>query len=297
DDLLNWRDDLGDAVAHERQRLREQEALHEAEIEQARQKARQRMATGQASPIDAFNEAYPVELLFEQYGYRQTTPGRWLSPNSESGSPGVTVKGRRWLSAHESDAHIGQQTANGAAGDAFDLFVAYEHQGDRNAALRAAGELFTTPEGVSLTKQNQRSYMQAKAAALPEVQIDLSSQSKGEAPYPWPEPQEIQDDLPAAPTFEANVLLPEVLADFVLDEADRMSAAPDFVAAPLIVALGATIGARCALKPKRRDDWIVTPNLFGGVVGAPSSKKSPTAGTVMRFLDRLEAKEAEILEE
>jgi hypothetical protein len=35
------------------------------------------------------------------------------------------------------------------------------------------------------------------------------------------------------------------------------------------------IGARCAIKPKRRDDWIVTPNLFGGVVGDPSSKKTP----------------------
>src|SRR5690606_29123470 len=148
---------------------------------------RQRMETGQASPIDAFNRAYPVELLFEQYGYREVTPGRWLSPNSESGAAGVTIKGKRWLSAHESDAQIGQPTANGTAGDAFDLFAAYEHGGDRNAALKAAGELFTVG-GVSITKKNQREYMQAKAADIPMVEISLSSQSGDVVEYPEPQP-------------------------------------------------------------------------------------------------------------
>lgn len=103
----------------------------------------------------------------------------------------------------------------------------------------------------------------------------------------------VKSDLPPAPQFDAKVLLPKVLADFVCDEADRMCAAPDYVAAPLVVALGAVIGTKCALKPKRRDDWIVTPNLYGGVVGDPSAKKSPSIGAVMRFLDRLEAKEVE----
>lgn len=109
----------------------------------------------------------------------------------------------------------------------------------------------------------------------------------------WPEPAEIKADLPPAPPFDAQALLPPKLADFVLDEADRMPCSPDYVAASLVVALGSVIGARCAIKPKRRDDWIVTPNLFGGVVGDPSAKKTPGINTVMRFLDRLEAQEAE----
>lgn len=113
----------------------------------------------------------------------------------------------------------------------------------------------------------------------------------------WPEPREIKTELPAAPTFDAHALMPRTLADFVLDEADRMPCAPDYIAAALIVCLGSVIGARCALKPKRRDDWIVTPNLFGGIVGDPSSKKSPALGTVTRFLDRLETREAELLVE
>ena len=113
----------------------------------------------------------------------------------------------------------------------------------------------------------------------------------------WPDPQAIKSDLPSAPAFDAEALLPKQLAEFVMDEADRMCAAPDFVAATLIVAIGSVIGTKCAIKPKRRDDWIVTPNLYGGVVGDPSAKKSPTIGTVMRFLDRLEMREAEKLED
>ncbi len=112
----------------------------------------------------------------------------------------------------------------------------------------------------------------------------------------WPELRELKQDLPNAPPFDAQAMLPKALADFVLDEADRLPCPPDYIAAPLLVALGSVIGARSALKPKRRDDWLVTPNLFGGVVGDPSSKKSPALSVPMRFLDRLEAKSAEALE-
>ena len=116
-------------------------------------------------------------------------------------------------------------------------------------------------------------------------------------PYTWPALREIKTDLPEPPPFDAAVLLPPILGEFVLDEADRMPCSPDYIAAALIVCLGSVVGARCALKPKRRDDWIVTPNLFGGIVGDPSSKKSPALGTVTRFIDRLEAKEAAKLEQ
>lgn len=128
-----------------------------------------------------------------------------------------------------------------------------------------------------------------RATARVDALVDRNSQ--------WPDPRPIVSDLPPAPTFDANALLPRPLAEFVNDEADRMCAAPDYVAATLMVALGSVIGTKCAVKPKRRDDWIVTPNLYGGVVGDPSAKKSPTIGTVMRFMDRLEAKEVELLAE
>jgi hypothetical protein len=121
--------------------------------------------------------------------------------------------------------------------------------------------------------------------------------SKVDRDQQWPTPRTIKADLPSAPQFDGDVLLPKVLREFVLDEADRMPCPPDYIAAALIVAMGSVIGARCALKPKKRDDWIVPPNLFGGVVGDPSTKKSPAIGTVMRQIDRLEARQADLLAE
>lgn len=109
----------------------------------------------------------------------------------------------------------------------------------------------------------------------------------------WPLPSPIVSQLPPAPAFDAHVLLPKPLAEFVLDEADRMPCAPDYIATTLMVALGSVVGARCAIQPKRRDDWIVPPNLYGGLVGDPSVKKTPAMGTVTRFIHRLEAQAAE----
>jgi len=105
----------------------------------------------------------------------------------------------------------------------------------------------------------------------------------------WPDPLEIKEELPPAPRFDSEALLPPVLGDFVQDIAHGMPCPPDFVAATLLVSLGAVIGARCAIKPKQNSNWIVTSNLYGGVIGDPSTKKSPAIGEVMRQLDKLES--------
>lgn len=148
--------------------------------------------------------------------------------------------------------------------------------------------------GIDAVKRDIEAAMPAAAAVV----VDSPAQVLGAAgPATWPQPAELTIELPAAPPFDAQAMLPPAIAEFVLDEADRMPCSPDYIAAALVVALGSVIGARCAIKPKRRDDWIVTPNLFGGVVGDPSSKKTPAVNTVMRFLDRLEAGEAEALVE
>jgi hypothetical protein len=41
------------------------------------------------------------------------------------------------------------------------------------------------------------------------------------------------------------------------------------------------------MKPKARDSWLIVPNLWGGIVGDPSAKKSPAWGAAMKPLDRL----------
>jgi cell division FtsZ-interacting protein ZapD len=71
-----------------------------------------------------------------RYNYLQIG-SRWLSPNSSSKSPGVSIKDDRWISSHASDSEIGLKLDSGSCGDAFDLFCYYEHHNDKQRAINA----------------------------------------------------------------------------------------------------------------------------------------------------------------
>ena len=109
----------------------------------------------------------------------------------------------------------------------------------------------------------------------------------------WPERKPIIAELKPVPAFDADTLLPCALRAWVMDEAERMPCPPEFIAVPALVALGSIIGARCAIKPKARDSWQIVPNVWGGIVGDPSAKKSPAWGVALKPLDRLIAKAME----
>lgn len=93
---------------------------------------------GKTDNVAEFNAANPVERLMEGYGYARRGD-RWLSPNQESKTPAVVVRDDHWISHSESDVAAGiGSVSNGVAwGDAFDLFVFYEHGRDFKKALRA----------------------------------------------------------------------------------------------------------------------------------------------------------------
>lgn len=139
----------------------------------------------------------------------------------------------------------------------------------------------------------------ADVAAVPTMGLPASreggSTAAGNTPANagWPDPKPIQAALHPVPAFDAETLLPEALRGWIMDEADRMPCPPDFIAAGALVALGAIIGARCAIKPKSRDPWLIVPNLWGGIVGLPSAKKSPAIGAALKPLDRLIAQAME----
>jgi hypothetical protein len=115
-------------------------------------------------------------------------------------------------------------------------------------------------------------------------------------PESWPEPQPIRAELSPVIPFVAEALLPPVLAAWVTDEADRMPCPPDFVAAAAMVALGSVIGTRCAVQPKSQDDWAVVPNIWGGLVGLPATKKSPAISAGLRPVNWLAARAVEAYE-
>lgn len=122
----------------------------EAAVEQAKHRR-----GGGNTPISRFNAEHTIDALLRRYGYvQQTDPSgkygtdHWRSPYQTSGSFATWVDSDKggegsngWISLSGSDAKraLGAKSASGGAryGDAFDLYVHFEHGGDMGAALEA----------------------------------------------------------------------------------------------------------------------------------------------------------------
>ena len=154
------------------------------------------------------------------------------------------------------------------------------------------------PEGLTdFNDLHQMQGLEAVARAIADATVPVMPTHQPEAGNAvandlktWADPKPIQVALHPVPAFDPDTLLPEALRGWVMDEADRMPCPPDFIAVGALVALGAIIGARCTIKPKSRDSWLIVPNLWGGIVGLPSAKKSPAIGAALKPLDRLIAR-------
>ena len=107
------------------------------------------------------------------------------------------------------------------------------------------------------------------------------------APRQWTDPKPIPDGLAPVASFDI-AFLPESIAPWVADIADRMQCPPDFVGVPAIVALGAVLGRKIAIRPQQRSDWTEVPNLWGCIVGRPGMMKSPAMSEALKPLHRLE---------
>jgi hypothetical protein len=204
-----WSAEL-DALKAEKETERLQ---REQKHREAQERALKRMETGCKSPIDAYNAEFPIPLLFDSFGYLQRGD-RWLSPNSSSRSAGVTLTpdGKKWLSAHDSDSGIGRRTEVGSMGDAFDLFTYYEHGGNRDAAVKAAGAMFTQ-DGLTLTQHNQRAHNAAQSAKSDFSDEDAPNDSADEDVDTPPalvpvDVAEVMTKLPEQPRFVVEPWLP-----------------------------------------------------------------------------------------
>ena len=93
--------------------------------------------TGDRLPdvIPEFNRIHDIATMIEAQGYKRID-GKWLSPHSSSGLPGVTIKDGKLYSHHTSDP-----LANGHKNDAFDVFCILMHDGDQKAATKAAAQI------------------------------------------------------------------------------------------------------------------------------------------------------------
>ena len=105
----------------------------------------------------------------------------------------------------------------------------------------------------------------------------------------WADPKPINHTLPPVASITKD-MLPKPLYDYAINTAERLGVPIEFVAVPLVVALGSVIGTKVAIMPKRYDNWDIVPNLWGAIIGKPSSKKSPSITEAMKPLDNLVSK-------
>lgn len=127
---------------HQREQA-EAQAAKERQRRQEERAAKRAANPQQCDPVDEFNARYTVSDMLAKYGYTQLGGSdQWHSPNQSTKSYPVKVINDHWVSLSGSDvaAGIGNKKDFYCWGDAFDLFVHYEHGGDFTAAVRAYGQ-------------------------------------------------------------------------------------------------------------------------------------------------------------
>lgn len=102
------------------------------------------------------------------------------------------------------------------------------------------------------------------------------------------EPQPLSSLALRAPSLPEE-LLPAALRPWIVDVSERMRVPLEMIAVPAMVACAALVGRRLTIRPKRRDDFTVVPNLWGALVCRSGYLKSPALAEAMRPLRRIEA--------
>ncbi|WP_273759665.1 YfjI family protein [Bartonella sp. ML70XJBT.G] len=91
----------------------------------------------------------------------------------------------------------------------------------------------------------------------------------------WGELKPIENALlPVEPFHPAQV--PLSLGTYIYDVADIQQSSLDFIAVPALCGLASLIGNGVRVAPKQYANWEIVPNLWGAIVGEPSTMKTPT---------------------
>ncbi|WP_375693346.1 YfjI family protein [Bartonella sp. AP23HLJMH] len=105
----------------------------------------------------------------------------------------------------------------------------------------------------------------------------------------WGELKPLEYTLLPVESFHA-AQMPLTLSRYVYDVADRQQAPLDFVAVAALCGLAALIGNGVRIAPKQHDDWKIVPNLWGALIGQPSTMKTPTMQAALTPITCLQKK-------
>lgn len=192
-------------------------------------------------------------------------------------------EGERNATLNKAAFSLGQLYGGGKIKDVCDELV---------GAAREAGlpehEAKRTAQSGWTTGQTQPRQICRKSTPKANDPVTVSTSSHAE----WQEPLPLPDGRVSVPQLDPT-MLPDELRPWLVDAAERIQCPLEFVTVPATIALGALVGRTVAIRPKRVDDWPVVCNLFGGLVGTPSAKKSPAITEGLRPLRKLASDAAE----
>jgi hypothetical protein len=115
-----------------------------------------------------------------------------------------------------------------------------------------------------------------------------NSSGKADSLGDWPKPEPLQGELPPVEPFSED-LLPRAFRALVTDVAERMQVPLDFPAVITVLCLAGVVSRRATIQPKAVDTgWVVTPNLWGGIINPPGFMKSPVITAITKPLASIE---------
>ena len=105
----------------------------------------------------------------------------------------------------------------------------------------------------------------------------------------WEAPEEIVAEILPVPAL-TPALIPAGLRPWIVDVAERQQCPLEFPIVAALVAASSLVGRTLGIRPKREDDWLVIPNLWGAAVARSGTLKTPALNEGMAPINYLRTK-------
>ena len=214
------------------------------------------------SPFDDYNQRADVPALLRRHGWtqKQTSGDRihFARPDKPNHACANYHTGLKLFYNFSSSTDVPDEKGL----DAVELYARLETGGDKK---RAYQDLLTSGYGTPYTRSN---------GTKPTTTANDVPDSSQDAPDVWETPRPLDLTLKTVEPV-TPAMLPEILSKWLEPSARVIGCPFDFLAFAATVSVGALLGARARIKVFPDSDWCVVPNLYGGLVGVSSTKKSP----------------------
>ena len=118
--------------------------------------------------------------------------------------------------------------------------------------------------------------------------LPVSTNGASTAEAAWPPLLQLREGRPSAPSLPAE-MVPEPFRPWLVDIASGACIPLESVVCPTLIGVGSLIGRSVGIRPGKYDDYIVVPNLWGGIIARPGAMKTYAIQEGTKPLSRLAA--------